>query len=84
MPRFFEGMGGKPKFPYVLWQEYTDYTPFTCNRCGKEYPEGGKRYLGNLYSGQHQAAAVICPECRWKVSEPEERPKLIPRRAGLL
>ncbi len=82
MPRFFEG-GGKPhQFPYVLWQEYDTYTPYTCNRCSKEF-DGGKRYLGNLRSGMHQTAAVICPECRGLVDKPVETKKLQPRRTEL-
>ncbi len=83
MPRFFEGMSKPNQFPHVLWQEHDSYTPYTCNRCQKEY-ENGKRYLGNLRSGMHQTAAVICPECRGGVNKPEEPKKLRPRKAGNL
>lgn len=81
--RFFEHLANKPRFPYVLWQEYNDMTQFKCDMCGKEF-NGGKRYLGNLKNGMYQTCAVICPDCRNKAGKPEQKEKRKPRKAELL
>lgn len=78
----FEGLNPRPQFPYVIWQEYTDITPYKCDKCGREF-QGGKRYLGNLRNGMHQTSAVICPDCRLGINKPEEKQKKIPRKARM-
>lgn len=77
--------------PWVLWQNVTNPTPFTCTGCGQE--KTGERYL-ELRGTEPQIFPVLprnpaqlettmsrvgrrqlCPVCRWAKPVTPERPK---------
>ncbi|UOF90802.1 hypothetical protein LSG31_00520 [Fodinisporobacter ferrooxydans] len=63
MPRAFQGFRGN-KVQQVLWQEHDSLFPFTCNRCRREFSQGGKRWLASsMVKLSHGAVGCECDDC---------------------
>ena len=90
--RFFQGFRGSAIQENVIWQQSTSIWPYQCSQCGRkfpdehgQFPENGLRYLASSLTRQsHNAAAVLCPDCKTG-RDPlrEKRPVYAERRTGL-
>lgn len=83
--RAFQGFRGNPIKENVIWQEQDSRWPFQCSQCHRDFPQGGKRFLASsLIRQSHNAAAVLCPDCKaGKDPLRQKVPKYAERRTSL-